>query len=365
MTENILVVGCGGLGCELIKILSLDTNNKLTIVDDDTIDYTNLNRQFFFTKVDVGKSKSEVVANKLLNTLSVNTEDKQLTAIFGRIDDYKLMDFYKQFDVVYNCLDNNEARSFVNQMCHISGTVMIDGGSAGWLGQSFHNGKECFDCLPKKFNKIYPVCTIRQKPKNFEHCLVWAKAIIENDDDLEFESMKEDLEFLQTGYEENLQVNDDEVCISDEEVQIKDIEHYIDRESDSLEILDDDDKNYNNVILNENNVNENSVSYVYNNNDSSEDEINKKFKESNDIFDIIKNAKTSDNALIRISGIYKLALIKAKKFNISTFPFIEAQTFLQNIIPSICTTNAIVASLMILSRKISRIIFWFRIQRIL
>ena len=60
MTTPILVVGAGGIGCELLKNLVLSGFKKMTVIDLDTIDVTNLNRQFLFHRRHVGMSKSKV-----------------------------------------------------------------------------------------------------------------------------------------------------------------------------------------------------------------------------------------------------------------------------------------------------------------
>ena len=94
---KILVVGAGGLGCEILKDLAMSTSvTNITVIDLDTIDVTNLNRQFLFRSKDVGKSKAEVAAKFIMERCPwVNVEH-----YCGKIQD-KDAEFYRQVSIRY------------------------------------------------------------------------------------------------------------------------------------------------------------------------------------------------------------------------------------------------------------------------
>ncbi|XP_022098107.1 SUMO-activating enzyme subunit 2-B-like isoform X2 [Acanthaster planci] len=172
---RVLVVGAGGIGCELLKNLVLTGFQDIVLIDLDTIDVSNLNRQFLFHKKHVGKSKAEVAKESALRfnpNAKIDARHESITTTeYNR-------EFFMQFNVVMNALDNRAARNHVNRMCLAADVPLIESGSGGYLGQVSVIKKgltECYECLPQPAQKSFPGCTIRNTPSEPIHCIVWAK----------------------------------------------------------------------------------------------------------------------------------------------------------------------------------------------
>ncbi|XP_047494329.1 SUMO-activating enzyme subunit 2-like [Penaeus chinensis] len=172
---KVLVVGAGGIGCELLKNLVLTGFEDIEVIDLDTIDVSNLNRQFLFQKQHVGRSKAEVSRESALRfNPKANIKayhDSITTSKYG-------VPFYQKFTLVMNALDNRAARNHVNRMCLAAGVPLVESGTAGYLGQVTVIKKgvtECYECQPKPAQKTFPGCTIRNTPSEPIHCIVWAK----------------------------------------------------------------------------------------------------------------------------------------------------------------------------------------------
>ncbi|KAI5170923.1 ubiquitin-like 1-activating enzyme E1 B [Pancytospora epiphaga] len=379
MSLKILIVGAGGLGCELLKLLVKNKNYAITIIDDDTVDATNLNRQFLFVLADVGKSKSVCAAKKLSCA-----ENPIITAIHAKIQEYPKVQFYKEYKIVFNCLDNNETRSFVNQRCNLAGITMIDGGSAGWLGQSFYNGGECFDCLPKRSEEEIPLCSIRQSPTEFKHCIAWAISVVDNKS---IGIIYEDILGIYQSEEDSFVNYEGECLIGQEEGNILLKEQTVSKEMsectyESLKENMVDFNEHTNDHLTSTHVKKRKINYSLDDNitrlDSSEitsveedcmvvndadcstlDQFARSTPvfsrnsvtvlPSKELLDSYINKIDDKNLENRLELIYKFAVIKAKKHNIDGLSYFDSLRIINKIIPSICTTNSIVAALMILS----------------
>ncbi|KAI9703839.1 MAG: E1 ubiquitin-activating protein uba2 [Candelina mexicana] len=175
---RILMVGAGGIGCELLKNLVLTGFGEIHIVDLDTIDLSNLNRQFLFRHEHIKKSKA-LVAKDAAGKFNPNVK---LEAHHANIKDPEFnVEWFKGFTIVFNALDNLDARRHVNKMCLAADIPLIESGTTGFNGQVqvIKKGKtECYDCNTKEAPKSFPVCTIRSTPSQPIHCIVWAKSYL-------------------------------------------------------------------------------------------------------------------------------------------------------------------------------------------
>ncbi|KAF2401521.1 hypothetical protein EJ06DRAFT_394826 [Trichodelitschia bisporula] len=176
--SRVLLVGAGGIGCELLKNLTLSGFGDVTVVDLDTIDLSNLNRQFLFRREHIKKSKALIAKE---SAGKFNPEVK-ITALH---DDIKSLQFdvnwFRGFTVIFNALDNLDARRHVNRMCIAANVPLVESGTTGFEGnvQAIKRGiTECYDCTQKETPKTFPVCTIRSTPSQLIHCIVWAKSYL-------------------------------------------------------------------------------------------------------------------------------------------------------------------------------------------
>ena len=171
-------MGAGGIGCELLKNLVLTGFNEIHIIDLDTIDLSNLNRQFLFGHEHIKRAKA-IVAKESASAFNPRVT---IEAHHANIKDPQFgLKWFQGFDLVFNALDNLEARRHVNKMCLAADVPLVESGTTGFNGQVQVIKKgisECYDCNPKETPKTFPVCTIRSTPSQPIHCIVWAKSYL-------------------------------------------------------------------------------------------------------------------------------------------------------------------------------------------
>ncbi|EJU02730.1 hypothetical protein DACRYDRAFT_78585 [Dacryopinax primogenitus] len=183
--SKVLVIGAGGLGCEILTNLALMGFADIHVIDMDTIDISNLNRQFLFRPKDVGKPKAIIAAEFVMSRVP----GTKVTPYFGKIQD-KPESYYMQFNLVICGLDSVEARRWMNAtlVAMVDPDVpeslkpMIDGGTEGFKGQArviLPSITSCYECSLDMLNKqtVFPICTIANTPRLPEHCIEWASVL--------------------------------------------------------------------------------------------------------------------------------------------------------------------------------------------
>ncbi|KAH7039978.1 ubiquitin-activating enzyme-like protein [Microdochium trichocladiopsis] len=178
---RVLMVGAGGIGCELLKNLALTGYHEIHVVDLDTIDLSNLNRQFLFRHEHIKKSKA-LVATEVAKKFNPNVK---IVAHHANIKDSTFnVEWFRGFKIVFNALDNLDARRHVNRLCLAADVPLIESGTTGFNGQVQVIKKgvtACYDCTAKETPKSFPVCTIRSTPSQPIHCIVWGKSYLLNE----------------------------------------------------------------------------------------------------------------------------------------------------------------------------------------
>ncbi|CAN8104007.1 unnamed protein product [Discula destructiva] len=179
--SRVLMVGAGGIGCELLKNIVLLGFSEIHVVDLDTIDLSNLNRQFLFRHEHIKKSKA-LVAKETAQKFNPRVK---IEAHMANIKEAQFnVEWFSGFKIVFNALDNMEARRHVNKMCLAADVPLIESGTTGFNGQVQVIKKgvtACYDCSPKDAPKSFPVCTIRSTPSQPIHCIVWGKSYLLNE----------------------------------------------------------------------------------------------------------------------------------------------------------------------------------------
>jgi sulfur-carrier protein adenylyltransferase/sulfurtransferase len=157
---KVLVIGAGGLGCPVLLYLAAAGVGTIGVIDFDTIDASNLQRQILFSANDVGRSKAEVAKEKL----NANNPFIDVRAYNEELTNKNALEIFSTFDIIVDGTDNFYTRYMVNDACLIANKPLVYGAIHKFEGQvSVFNYQEgpTYRCLfpsPPKTGSI-PSCS--------------------------------------------------------------------------------------------------------------------------------------------------------------------------------------------------------------
>ena len=156
---KISIIGLGGIGCPLATYLISSGVKNIKLIDGDSVDLSNLNRQILFTNDDIGEKKVKIAKNRLLKInpyCNINTVDIKLTKIN--------LNYLLNSNIVIDATDNWENMKIVNEFCVKNYIPLITSSVVGYDIEValFENNKKnhlCLNCLfPNKKDVDLPRC---------------------------------------------------------------------------------------------------------------------------------------------------------------------------------------------------------------
>jgi molybdopterin/thiamine biosynthesis adenylyltransferase len=148
LSAHALIIGAGGLGSPVALYLASAGVGRITLVDDDVVDLTNLQRQILHTTARVGQPK----AASGQQTLADINPDVEVMALRERADEGRLQALVASASVVLDCTDNFRTRHAINQACVNARVPLVSGAAIRMDGQvavfdSRCGDSACYACL--------------------------------------------------------------------------------------------------------------------------------------------------------------------------------------------------------------------------
>ncbi|KAF3687627.1 Ubiquitin-like modifier-activating enzyme 6 [Channa argus] len=186
---RVFMVGCGAIGCEMLKNFALlgvglaQSSGEVCITDPDLIEKSNLNRQFLFRPQHIQKPKSTTAAEASRNINPDLQVDAHLNKVCPATENIYSDSFYSRLNLVVTALDNVEARRYVDSRCISNQRPLLDSGTMGTKGHTeiiVPNLTESYNSHRDPPEEEIPFCTLKSFPSVIEHTIQWARDKFEN-----------------------------------------------------------------------------------------------------------------------------------------------------------------------------------------
>lgn len=162
MDGKVLIIGLGGLGSPVAMYLAASGVTHLTLVDDDKVELSNLQRQILHRQQDIGRLKTDSAAD----TIQALNGDVQLQLVNERLTGATLDEFVSAADVVIDCSDNFATRFLLNEVTQRLKKPLISGAAIRMEGQITIfdpnvSGSACYRCLYQDNGELQETCSER------------------------------------------------------------------------------------------------------------------------------------------------------------------------------------------------------------
>ena len=149
INSSISIIGCGGLGTSAAQYLSMSGVGNLTLIDNDKIELSNLNRQTLFNENDIGEFKCKVLANRIKD---INSSIK-INYYKNKITTKNIKKYVGKCSIVLDCTDNFKSRIIINKFCYNEKKILISAAIQNFDLQAFilsswsKHDNPCYKCI--------------------------------------------------------------------------------------------------------------------------------------------------------------------------------------------------------------------------
>ncbi len=351
---NLLIAGVGGIGVELIKSLILAGFKYFTLIDFDVVDISNLNRNLYLKKEHAlqRQSKVEVIAKTIL---------EQYPHIKIKTYNQSVMDFqpgfFRDFQIVFCAVDSRNAREYIGTMCSIANRPMIEAGTQGFAGQVKTQIRGKFACnicrRPKEYQEEAG-CSVRAIPREPIHAVVWGKdlfdRIFNKGEDKGIEDLMSEEIVDEKVKKLGIEIFDKYFCVNlkssyDEELLEKSLSPIRYEEAFKMENSENENKNPNILLETQKiwSVSQCAESFI----ESFGILFQRKKNRPGETIEIDKDDRDILRFLCAASNLRMFNFLKVEGVKLQFLSLFELRERVQNLIPTISSTNSIVAGIQV------------------
>ncbi|CAF3376655.1 unnamed protein product [Rotaria socialis] len=177
------VVGAGAIGCEMLKNFSMmgigcDKEGSIYVTDMDSIEKSNLNRQFLFRSWNIGQMKSKTAADSVKRMNPNMNIHSYIEGVLPETEHIYDDAFFERLNGVVNALDNVKAREYMDRRCVYYRKPLVDSGTLGTKASVqvvVPHVTESYSSTRDPPDPSVPMCLLHNFPNLIEHTIQWAR----------------------------------------------------------------------------------------------------------------------------------------------------------------------------------------------